>query len=96
MCVKKLTISTKLKLYREHDNKYDEYAVLIKDKSGNKLGHVPREDNRQIAGLIDDGRSVYATVTGIDNPEDGIFFVNIRIFMDDSKTKKGKQCTAQY
>jgi hypothetical protein len=97
--IKNLTTGTKLKLCREYDNQHDIYAILVKDKSGNKLGYVPCEaNNGLIARLIDAGKRIYATVSGLktsgyntDNPmvrkPKEIFSINIKIFMDDSKKK---------
>jgi len=52
----------RLTLIREPDNKYDEFAIMVKDAHGNKLGYIPRKSNIVIANLMDAGKSVYATI----------------------------------
>lgn len=52
----------RLTLIREPDNKYDEFAIMVQDTAGNKLGYIPRKSNIVIANLMDAGKSVYATV----------------------------------
>lgn len=52
----------RLTLIREPDNKYDKFAIMVKDNAGNKLGYVPRKNNIVIANLMDAGKIIYATV----------------------------------
>ncbi|WP_256374930.1 MULTISPECIES: HIRAN domain-containing protein [unclassified Fibrobacter] len=39
-----------------------EYAIMVKDSQGNKLGYVPRKNNVVVANLMDAGKMVYASV----------------------------------
>jgi hypothetical protein len=55
--VEKIEIGTTLHFVREPDNKYDELAILVKDKEGNKMGYVPRYDNPVLARLMDAGKT---------------------------------------
>lgn len=48
----KLKIGKKLKFKREHNNKYDKYAIAIYVKN-EKIGYIPRENNFEIAKMID-------------------------------------------
>ena len=50
-----LTPGTRVHLFREYWNKYDRNAIRIKNRSGDKLGYVPREDAVEYAALIDKG-----------------------------------------
>ena len=44
---------------------FDKYAILVLNKSGRKLGYVPRRDNRIIARLMDAGKLLKAQITSI-------------------------------
>ncbi len=48
----KLKIGSKLTMKREKDNFYDSYAVALYFEN-EKIGFLPREDNRIIAGFLD-------------------------------------------
>jgi len=71
-----------LQLKREPDNAYDKYAILVLNKSGKKLGYVPRKDNLIIARLMDAGKQMKVTVKNIERDADDID-VGIRIYMID-------------
>ncbi|MDY3379912.1 HIRAN domain-containing protein [Riemerella anatipestifer] len=51
LCFSKLKVGTKLELEYEVDNKYDARAVAIYYK-GNKLGFIPRTENRIFYKLV--------------------------------------------
>jgi hypothetical protein len=51
-----------LSLTREPDNAYDAKAVRV-DWQGHKLGYVPRDDNVDLARLMDNGNRVEARIT---------------------------------
>jgi HIRAN domain len=51
-----------LSLVREPENPYDAKAVRV-DWQGHKLGYVPRDDNVDLARLIDNGNRVEARIT---------------------------------
>ena len=56
----------RLTLVREPDNKYDEFAILVKNSAGEKIGYIPRRNNLIPARLMDAGKLLYATVRGKD------------------------------
>lgn len=51
-----------LTLKREQSNKYDELAIIVYDKSGNKLGYIPRDNNEILAHLMDAGKLIYGKI----------------------------------
>lgn len=55
-----------LKLQREPNNDYDKYAIEVFDNKDNKLGYVPKNYNRVIATLMDQGCTVSAVVTAVE------------------------------
>lgn len=61
-----LVPGTELKLYREPDNKYDEWAIAVYTTEDKKLGYVTRFKNETIARLMDIGRVFTAKM---DKPE---------------------------
>jgi hypothetical protein len=77
-----IEIGTKLRFFREPDNKYDELAILVKDQNGNKMGYVPRSKNPILARLMDAGKRIYGTVKEINN-DDSYINIEMEIFMDD-------------
>jgi hypothetical protein len=77
-----IEIGTKLRFFREPDNKYDELAILVKDQNGNKMGYVPRSKNPILARLMDAGKRIYGTVKEINNV-DSYINIEMEIFMDD-------------
>lgn len=50
-----------LELFREKNNKYDKFAILVM-YSGEKIGYVPRKQNIILANLMDAGKELYAVV----------------------------------
>ena len=60
-----IAVGSKLRLQRE-DNKFDGNAVMLIAESGKKLGYVPEKDNIIFARLMDAGKLLSATVTGIE------------------------------
>lgn len=58
-----LQAGDELTLLREPGNKYDSMAILVLNKDGEKLGYVPRRDNRVIANLMDAGKQLSVVVT---------------------------------
>ena len=44
---------------REPENSYDNKAIAILDKKGNKLGYIPKEKNEILANLLDAGKLVF-------------------------------------
>jgi hypothetical protein len=80
--LEEIEIGTMLHFVREPDNKYDELAILVKDKNGNKMGYVPRKKNPILARLMDAGKRIYGTVKEI-NDDDDYINIEMEIFMDD-------------
>lgn len=58
----------RLHLVREPSNQYDKYAIEVLNGDKIKLGYVPKNHNRVIAELMDQGCNVYATVERV-SPE---------------------------
>jgi hypothetical protein len=52
----------RLILRREPDNRFDALAIEVFTARGVKLGYVPRADNPPFTALMDDGRTLVATV----------------------------------
>ena len=52
----------RLRLFREPDNDYDKNAIRIEDENSRKLGYVPKEIARKLAGMIDKGASLWGKV----------------------------------
>jgi hypothetical protein len=80
--LEEIEVGTMLHFVREPDNKYDELAILVKDKNDNKMGYVPRKKNPILARLMDAGKRIYGTVKEIHN-DDSYINIEMEIFMDD-------------
>lgn len=63
--IDEVKIDDKLDLKRE-DNKFDEKAVLVLNKKGQKLGYIPEKDNIIFSRLLDAGKMLSATVSDIE------------------------------
>ena len=77
-----------LNLFREKDNKYDKYAILVKF-DGEKIGYVPRRHNKILANLMDAGKELYGIVEEI-SVEDGVYegagdfkYLKFKIFLKE-------------
>lgn len=83
-----LKYGVRLDLYREPNNKEDSNAILVKYK-GDKLGYVPRKDNKIIANLMDAGKFVYGTVEdscyeeGVYKGEPGWVIINFNVYLSE-------------
>ena len=53
-------------LKREYDNKYDERAVAVYDRYGNKIGYLEKNENEETAFYLDSGYECIAVVSDID------------------------------
>jgi len=79
-----LEAECELILRREPENKYDKYAILVLNSAEQKLGYVPKKDNKIIARLMDAGKQMKVMVKSIDKLSDPERpDVEIRIFMID-------------
>lgn len=65
--INELTPGTELKLFREPDNEYDEWAIAVYITDDDKLGYISRFKNETIARLMDAGKKFTAIV---DDPEE--------------------------
>ena len=55
----------RLRLVRETDNSYDDYAIRIDSWSGQKLGYVPRQENSDLAEQMDRGVIFVGIITAL-------------------------------
>ena len=55
-----------LTLKREYDNKYDEFAVAVYDRYGNKIGYLEKKENEETAFYLDSGYECIAVVSDMD------------------------------
>ena len=67
---------------REPHNEHDDLAILIYDKSGNKLGYVPKAKNEILARLMDAGKLIFGKLEEKCWVENWLK-LNIRVFMRD-------------
>ena len=58
----KLKEGVEVQFFREPNNQYDERAIVVKDKDGNKLGYIPRDKNEILSRLMDAGKLLYGKV----------------------------------
>lgn len=58
--LKNITAGTELLLYREPENKYDEWAIAVYLTEEDKIGFVTRFKNETIARLMDAGKKFVA------------------------------------
>jgi hypothetical protein len=59
-----LRVGEPLTLVREPENPHDPLAVRL-DWQGHKLGYLPRNENAEIARLLDAGEALVASIAGI-------------------------------
>ena len=67
--LQKIVTGTELKLYREPDNQYDEWAIAVYYGEDDMLGYVTRYKNETIARLMDCGKKFIAIVDEPRKPE---------------------------
>lgn len=78
-----LRVNEMLDLRREPDNRHDWYAVEV-FAGGTKLGYLPRDENKIIARMIDQGIPVRARITGINLTERPYRRVRVEVFFESS------------
>lgn len=66
---------TELLLYREADNKYDEWAIAVYLTEDDKIGFMSRFKNETVARLMDAGKKFIAVV---DDPAEHLYTDNDR------------------
>ena len=77
-----LQVGDKVNFFRETDNKVDEYAVVIKDVSDNKLGYLPAKDNLVVARLMDAGKLIFGKI--MDKKKKGKWnYIEINVYLKD-------------
>lgn len=77
-----LQLNDEVIFFREIDNKVDEYAVLIQDISGNKLGYIPAKYNLVIARLMDAGKLIFGRIK--EKKQKGQWnYISIDVYMKD-------------
>ncbi len=76
-----ISMGDKLKMRRE-DNKFDSNAIIFLDHDNSKIGYVPEKDNVVFARLLDAGKLLSATVTGIER-KGGFTKISVSIFLVD-------------
>lgn len=81
--MKKIKVDDQLLLIREPQNEYDEWAILVMTQDREKLGYIPRRENRILARLMDAGKSIFAKISQIDPEPDKWDPLWIAIYMDD-------------
>lgn len=59
-----LAAGAELLVERDHGNPYDAYAVRILTVQSSMLGYLPRNQNRAVAAMADQGVSLTARITG--------------------------------
>lgn len=82
--VKLLSKGTVISLVREAENKYDSLAIRTDGPQGEKLGYIPRRENKILARLMDGGKFLYAEIDSVETSEYSNWVnITIRIFMKD-------------
>lgn len=72
----------RLNLFREPDNPYDEFAILIKTMDGVKIGYIPQKDNIIFARLMDAGKLFGGKITEKEKKENWLR-IKIQVFMHE-------------
>jgi hypothetical protein len=77
-----LTIGKKLVFFREPGNKYDDHAIAVKDKNGNKLGYIPKDKNEILSRLMDAGKLLYGIIQTKEKLGDWLK-ISMQVFLED-------------
>ncbi len=72
----------RLNLFREPDNPYDEFAILIKTMDGVKIGYIPQKDNIIFARLMDAGKLFGGKITEKEKKGNWLR-IKIQVFMHE-------------
>jgi len=73
-----LRVGEPLTLVREPENPHDPFAVRL-DWQGRNLGYLPRNENAEIARLLDAGEALVASIAGIDREAEPWERVRVRV-----------------
>lgn len=77
-----LSPGQELELFREADNKYDKKAIVIRNK-GEKMGYVPRRDNKILANLMDGGKLLVCKLNNIYEGDYDTLDIVVDIYLRD-------------
>lgn len=75
-----IRIGDRLSLAREPDNRHDRNAVRV-EWNGQKLGYVPRAENRAVAQALDAGEKLEAHVSRLRDDPDPWRRIEFEIFL---------------
>ena len=75
-----IRIGDRLSLAREPDNRHDRNAVRV-EWNDQKLGYVPRAENRAVAQALDAGERLEARVAGLRDDPDPWRRIEFEIFL---------------
>ena len=76
----RLTVGAALKLVREPNNTHDPDAVAVYFQ-GDQLGYVPRAENSAIAGMLDRGETLEASISKLVVEDDPWQRVRFTVFL---------------
>ncbi|WP_153111887.1 HIRAN domain-containing protein [Propionivibrio limicola] len=75
-----IRVGDALTLTREPDNRHDRHAVRI-EWNGEKLGYVPRAENKAVARALDAGEKLEARVSGLRDATDPWQRVEFEVYL---------------
>ena len=75
-----IRVGDHLALTREADNRHDRNAVRV-DWNGQKLGYVPRAENRAVAQALDAGEALEARVSAVRDDPDPWRRIEFEVFL---------------
>ena len=75
-----IRVGDHLTLTREADNRHDRNAVRV-DWNGQKLGYVPRAENRAVAQALDAGEALEARVSAVRDDPDPWRRIEFEVFL---------------
>ena len=73
----------KIRLRREPKNEYDKYAIELFTVNNEKIGYIPRTNNKIFARLMDGGQMLSAEVRAVNYYFEDLDEVWIKIFLND-------------
>jgi hypothetical protein len=76
--IDRLNVGDLLRLVREHDNPHDTRAVAIYYED-DRIGYVPRNQNHDIAGQLDQGKRLGCRITAINAEEDAYDALEVEV-----------------
>lgn len=67
--LKSLKVDDELLLVREPQNEYDNWAIMVMTKNHEKLGYIPRRENKIPARLMDAGKKLLIYVSSVEDSD---------------------------